>query len=964
MKTLCAPAAGRNIPDALREEADRAWERFVVACADARLSPPSHPEFVRVLRGVWACSSFVSQACIGHPDLIIDLTASGDLFRDMSPDEYGRRLRKALSVARDGDELGRLLRRHRRREMVRIAWRDLAGWTDIDQTLRETSWLAEAAIDAALDRIEAEQAPGDRHRGRGRLVVFGMGKLGGHELNFSSDVDLICAYDELGWPRSMRSSPEEFFADLVRRLVAAIGGITEEGFVFRVDLRLRPYGSSGPLAMSFGQIEEYYQSQGREWERYAMIKARPVAGNREAGQRLLEVLRPFVYRRYLDFGVFEALREMKALIDREAATKEKGDDIKLGPGGIREIEFIAQTYQLVRGGREPALRERSVILVLSRLAEAGHLPRAACAELTSAYRFLRRVENRLQMFADQQTHRLPAGDHLVPPARTASSPADRDRLRLAWSMGFQSWPELDAELDRHRHLVRHHFERVFAARAGRVTPAAARVDEVDFSALWREARDETGPATSGRGSGPFGDEGSRRLRALRESYLYRSLSETGRARMDRLMPLVLQSVAAAERPDVTLIRVLDLIEQIARRTAYLALLAEHPTVLTHMVQLCAASPWIARMLGKQPLLLDELIDPRTLFAPQDRAALERNLSERLDAVGPDDLEQQMEVLRQFKQAAVLRVAAADVAGAMPLMVVSDHLTDIAEVTLRAVLHLAQARMTRHDRRAEKAIARGFAIVGYGKLGGIELGYGSDLDLVFLHGGGADDAALPFYPRLAQRIVHLLSAHTPAGVLYEIDLQLRPSGSSGLLVSSIDAFEDYQRSEAWTWEHQALVRARVVAGDGAIARRFGAVRAEVLSRPRDEAALRRDIRDMRERMRKRLSHGGAGRFDLKQDRGGITDIEFLVQFAVLRWAHQYPVLVRWTDNVRLLETMAQAGVVAAEDAAMLSDAYRAYRARVHQLALQEVENPVVGEGEFARERAVVADLWHRMIGEPE
>ena len=936
MEFLVESIGSKAIPDLLRGRVEDAWDRFVAARGDGAW--PWHPEFRGVLQRVWACSDFVAQACIGRPNLLEDLCASGDLFIEYDADRYARRLERALAGVRDEDELSRILRREREREMVRIAWRDLAGWAGLEQTLGETSWLAEAAIDGALRPLERwagrrHGSPRGRRSGQAQaLAVLGMGKLGAFELNFSSDVDLICAYGEEGETRGRSAlSNEEFFSDVVRRLVGAIGRVTEDGFVFRVDLRLRPYGDSGPLAMSFGQMEEYYQLQGREWERYAMIKARPVAGDRITGWRLLKMLGPFVYRRYLDFGVFESLREMKALIEQETARKSLGDDIKLGAGGIREVEFIGQAYQLVRGGREPALRERGILAVLSRLADHEHLPRQAAVELCDAYRFLRRVENRLQMVADRQTHRLPEDEV--------------GRVRLAWSMGFTGWAEFLNTLNGHRDAVRRHFDRVFAATR-RGSPQAA-APAAGFAELWR------GTETSE----VFGEEAVRRLAVLRDSYLYRALSENGRTRLDRLMPLLLETIAGAERPGDTLIRVLGLIEQIARRTVYLALLTENPTIRNHMVQLCAASPWIARMLGEQPLLLDELIDPRSLFHPQDRTALEGELAARLGDIDAADLEQTMDALRHFKQASTLRVAAADVVGAMPLMVVSNHLSDIAEVVLDAVLRLAGNKAVRG------ATPAGFCIVAYGKLGGIELGYGSDLDLVFLHTAAADEPSARAYPRLAQRIVHLLTAHTAAGVLYEIDLRLRPSGGSGLLVSSIDGFDDYQRHQAWTWEHQALVRARAVAGDAAIARRFSEIRADVLGRVRDPETLRTEVRDMRERMLTELSRGGSGRFDLKQDRGGIADIEFLVQYAVLRWAHEHPALLRWTDNIRLLETLEHSGLFTAADTHTLTDCFRMFRARVHRLALQEIKDAVVDEVELAAERAAVTEIWERMMEEP-
>jgi glutamate-ammonia-ligase adenylyltransferase len=921
-----------------------------------------HPEVIAMLGQVWAGSPFVAQSCAIDPAMLADLLDSGDLLLNYGADGYQRRLARHIGTCEDEAALMRVLRRLRRREMVRIAWRDLCGWSDLETTLRETSWLAEAAIDGALScltrwAVEDNGQPRDAAGNPMGLAVLGMGKLGAWELNFSSDIDLIYAYAAdvaIDGPRSMDHSAH--FQEIGRRLVNVLGKSDEDGFVFRVDLRLRPYGDAGPLAMSIAQMEDYYQLQGREWERYAMIKARPVGGDRATGADLLGLLRPFVYRKYLDYGVFDSLREMKTMIDREAARRDMEDDIKRGPGGIREIEFIGQTYQLIRGGREPALREQRLLVVLERLAKTGHLPAETSRELAVSYRYLRRLENRLQIFADAQTHRLPQ-----------SAP---ERQRLAWTMGHEDAESFERTLTGHRRRVREHFDRIFAGTAHRRSASGS---GPDYAALWSaaatlparlaEAPEEVVSLAGGQSIPAFGDEGWRRLAALRDSYLYRSLSAIGRSRMDRLMPMLLEAVAMVPEPETTLPRVLEFIEHTARRTAYLALLADNPMVLTQMVELCAASPWIARMLGEQPLLLDELIDPGSLERPLARPALESEIAARLAAVDDDDLEQQMEALRQFKQANVLRVAAADIRGSMPLMVVSDHLTDIAEVCLGAVLRLAVAHTVARNRDARQAIDRGFAIVAYGKLGGIELGYGSDLDIVFLHGGTAENAAGPIYIRLGQRIIHMLSAHTPAGVLYPVDLRLRPSGSSGLLVSSLDAFEEYQRSQAWTWEHQALVRARVVAaiGDDVVERRFEDLRRSVLARPRDAAVLAAEIEDMRERMRRELSRGDDTRFDPKQDRGGIVDIEFIVQYAVLRWAATRPELLRWTDNIRLLETLKDAGLLGEREAAAMTDAYRALRARVHRLALQEISPALTPADEFSAERETVISVWRELIG---
>ena len=966
--TAEAHIADDRLPPAVAEAVGRRWRAFLEAAGRCGVEPPRHPDFLRSLSRVWAASEFVATRCIREPALLRGLLDSGDLLADDGPGELAARVAAALAGVRDEDDLARRLRRLRTREMVRIAWRDLAGWASLEETLRDLSGLADACIDAALGHLHAWLC---RRYGRpktaaGRpqqLVVLGMGKLGAGELNFSSDIDLVFAFPEPCQTRRRNGvSCEEFFTELGQGLIRALDAQTPEGFVFRVDMRLRPYGDSGPLVMSFDALEEYYQSQGREWERYAMIKARPVAGDAAAGQALMEMLRPFVYRRYLDFGAFEQLRDMKAMIEQEVARRGLSDDIKLGPGGIREVEFIVQVFQLVRGGREPALRERRLLVVLERLAELGLLPPETGRRLADAYRFLRRLENRLQAWNDEQTHQIPADP-------------DR-RLRLALAMGFDDWDACQAALERHRGFVAEQFQMIFAAPQGEAAAQAA-PDPVQTLARPCFAAEE--PDTARRILAAAGcddpDEMQRLLAGLCDCPAFRHMGEQGRQRLERLMPLLLGAVLEAERPAVTFGRVLTVLEAIAGRSVYLALLVENPMALSQFVRLCAASPWITHQLARHPLLLDELLDPRALYAPMERVRLEEELARRLEGVAPDDLETQMEVLRQFKHAAVLRVAAADVVGAAPLMVVSDYLTWIAEVVLVQVLALARAALAaRHG--APQCVERGrrrepgFAIIAYGKLGGIELNYGSDLDLVFVHDSAGrnqrTDGPRPldngvFFIRLAQRIVHMLDTLTPSGTLYEVDTRLRPNGASGLLAVPMDSFADYQRKEAWTWEHQALVRARAVAGDDPVRARFARVRREILGRPRDPDALRRDVREMRLRMRAELGSRRAGQFDLKQDPGGIADIEFMVQYGVLRWAAEHEALLRYTDNIRLLEALAAAGLLAEADAAALGNAYRVYRQKLHALALQERPARVPDQA-FLETRQQVMRIWRALMEE--
>ncbi len=955
----------QGLPPIQREQVGVFWEQFTAAAHAHEIDFPGDEALIQSLPGVWAASAFVAQTCIQMPALLIDLGAGGDLGKVYEPGAYRHRLEGVLQAVEDEEALLKVLRLFRRREMVRIAWRDLAGWADLAETLADLSALAAACVDGALRRLGEWQTvehgvPYGQDSGRCQsLVVIAMGKLGAGELNFSSDIDLICAYPEEGETRGGKRpiSNQEYFIKLARRLIHVLQTPTPDGFVFRVDMRLRPFGDSGPLVISFDAMEEYYQTHGREWERYAWIKAAAIAGDGNDGARLMALLRPFVYRRYLDFGAYESLRAMKVLIEAEVRRKGMVDNIKLGAGGIREIEFIGQAFQLIRGGRETELQVRPILIVLERLVAAGYLPDYAGRELTAAYRFLRRAENRLQEYADQQTHRLP------------NEP--QGQLRLAMAMGYGDWQGFIGALDRHRQRVQGHFQQVFAAPQ---TETPATNDGPDFVQLWAGIlNQEQGHAVLAAAGYERVEETLARIVRFRDSPTCRQLTARGRERLDHLMPLLLGAVAHAHDSATTLGRVLDLVEKIARRTTYLALLAESPMALSQLVRLCAASPWITGLLTLHPLLLDELLDPRSLYAPLNRSALEAELAADLARLGSDDLEQQMEVLRHFQQTNTLRVAAADVVGAYPLMVVSDHLTEIAEVVLKAVLRLAcEHLIERHGPPAclidDEQVEPGFAIIGYGKLGGIELGYGSDLDLVFLHGSGGEalgtQGSKPidnnvFFARLGQRIIHMMTAHTPAGVLYEVDMRLRPSGSSGMLVSSMAAFAEYQRHEAWTWEHQALVRARVVAGDPVVAEHYAAIRREVLGRERDRAQLRREVREMRERMRTELGQRDPARFDLKQDAGGIADIEFMVQYGVLAWANTHPELLRYTDNIRLLEGLARSGVMTTRDTELLSDIYRVYRAKVHQLTL--LKEPIVVDAQaFAEQRRAVARLWRALM----
>jgi len=961
---MSSPDRTIRLPEALHPALADARER-VEALLSVLDDPRLDQEVARSLPRVWLASEFVARQCERDPELVRDIVGSGELMLSYVPGLLAARLRDAVVSAADDVELARALRRARNREMVRIAWRDLAGWATLEETLADRSDLASAALDAALTRIN------QWHRERfgvlagvdGRpadLIVLGMGKLGAHELNFSSDVDLIFAFAAEGESDGERAlGAEEYFLRLGQRLIRAIDEVTPDGFVERVDMRLRPFGESGPLVMSVGAVETYYQVHGREWERYALIKARAVAGDLAGGERLIKALRPFVFRRYLDYGVFDSLRDMKGRIAGEVARRGMEQDIKLGRGGIREVEFIGQCFQLIRGGRDRRLQERGIERVLTLLGEQGSLPKDGAAGLLEAYRFLRRVENRIQQWAELQTHQLP-DDALA-------------QARLAWSMGFDGWVAFCVELDLHRGRVQGAFEEtVVGPRRGREAAArAAGLDQV-LAAPSGEAAD---PALAAKVADlGYEDPAAAlvQLARLRDGPAARAAAEQGRRRLAELAPTLLTAASRWPRPLATLGRLVDVVESLARRTTYLALLAEMPAALSQLTRLCAASGWIAEMVARQPVLLDELIDPRLFAEPPriaDHAAALAEAQALVETVdGVPDEEAELDALREWKQAATLRIAAADVGGALPLMKVSDHLTEIAECAVRAVLEMAwRNAVARHGvpRRPDGSRAP-FAVVAYGKLGGWELGYGSDLDLVFLHDAvdAQSDGPRPvdgqaFCMRLGQRIIHLLTTPTASGILYEVDTRLRPEGMKGSLVSSLAAFERYQREEAWTWEHQALLRARAVAGDPVLRERFAALRRAVLAQPRDRTKLKADVVAMRERMRREIprviaADDGAG-FDLKSDPGGITDLEFLVMHRVLAHAATHPALLDWPDVIRFLEGLSREDLMPAATAEGLADAYRALRGRVHAASLQG-DPALAGVDDLDAERTLVRRLW--------
>ncbi|MBE4430123.1 bifunctional [glutamate--ammonia ligase]-adenylyl-L-tyrosine phosphorylase/[glutamate--ammonia-ligase] adenylyltransferase [Vibrio parahaemolyticus] len=915
-------------------------------------------EVVEQFHYVSALSQFITETIRRDEALAQQLpTMLSELSRHQA---YRTRLAALLAECPDEMSGHRVLRQFRNREMVYIAWKDfLHAWT-LEESLRHLSQLAEAMIFETYQWQYkiccAEWGTPTNAEGEAQpMLIIGMGKLGGGELNFSSDIDLIFTYPENGETQGARRSiaNAQFFTRLGQRIIKALDQQTFDGFCYRVDMRLRPFGESGPLVMSYAALEDYYQEQGRDWERYAMIKARVMGCEMYPQyQELRKMLRPFVFRRYIDFSAIQSLRRMKSMISSEVRRRGLTNNIKLGAGGIREIEFIAQVFQLIRGGREPSLRNRGLLETLNGIEDLALLTPQEVSNLEAAYKYLRQLENLLQAMADKQTQTLPD--------------CDIERLKLATAMQLESWELLIEQTQQHMNKVHQVFETLIGDDEEDEGSTIAR----HFHELWDMANKQDvlelileqdiqveEPAIF-----------SKAIINFKADLAKKTLGPRGREVLNRLMPKVFDAVFAHPDAQFGLPRVLHLLHNICTRTTYLELLDEHPAALVQLVRLCTASPMISEQLSRYPILLDELIDPQQLYNPIPLDSYRTELRDFLARIPEDDMEQQMEALRQFKQICILRIAAADIAGVLPVMKVSDHLTYLAEAIVEAVVSQAWLQVSEkygEPTHVKDREGKGFAVIGYGKVGGWELGYNSDLDIVFMHDcpvnvytdGKKEIDGRQFYLRLAQRIIHIFSTRTASGILYEVDTRLRPSGASGLLVSPTDAFDDYQHQDAWTWEHQALVRARMIYGDEPLAIAFHNTRHDVLCKPRDEQTLKKEVVEMREKMRDHLGGKKPGRFMIKQDVGGITDIEFLAQYLVLNYSHEKPKLTRWCDNVRIYETLIAQGVMEEDQAMQLIRAYTTMRNEIHHRNLLNLDADVV-EDKFVAEREWVKQAWNQ------
>ena len=954
-----------TFPEILRDLLNTYWQQWQEACVrfdkDVSTIPPD------VFLDVCASSDFIARQIIHRPEIAETLFSSGDLEKDRSAEGYTVSLQEKLNTINDDNRLMAILRQFRHYEMVRIAWRDLSNVSSTTQTLKELSWLADACISVPLEYLYQDscEKTGVPQNSRGeaiRPMVIGMGKLGAYELNFSSDIDLIFFYSEQGETVGKRVlANSEFLTRLMQRFITVLNKTTVDGFVFRVDTRLRPFGDSGPLVMNFAGLENYYQTQGRSWERYAMIKARVIYGDEKDRKELTEILMPFVFRRYLDFGAFASIRKMKALIANEISSKGMEHNVKLGEGGIREIEFIGQAFQLIRGGREPELQVRGIVDVLKQLAELNDLPVQTVEHLLESYEFLRRLENRLQMLGDEQTHLLPV-DEL-------------NQARICHAMRMGSWPDVLEKTWEHRKRVHGYFEMVFAA------PQVTEVDaeEIDdfYHRLWVGQLDESAALEQLTEHGYYQAKVIWKLvNDFAGANVIHHIGDTARKRLDQLVPMILSAIESQKNPEQVLERVFEVVRSVIRRSVYLALLIEYPMALSQLIKLCAGSQLITRLMTKYPILLDDLLDPSELYRLPGLEEMQSQLDISSSRYDDDDLEQQMDVLRHFKHSQILRIAALDVAGDIDVFDISSQLSLLAELILQRVYLLAwQDSVKKFGKPVCQLNGSEFypqlAIVAYGKLGGQELGYNSDLDIVFLHNSAGEQQLTDgersvensvFFAKMTQRIIHILSSYTPAGRLYEVDTRLRPDGAKGLLVSSLASFEQYQLNQAWTWEHQALLRARIVVTNTQISAEFDRIRRSALSQAREQEKLLAEVREMRSKMRQHLGSKTAdGQFQLKQDAGGLVDIEFIVQYMVLSEAAKQPGLLDKCSTIELIDLLAESGVWTRRRANLLIGCYRHYRHLSHLRALDE--------GDLLFDEAEVGDccqkiraIWQEVLNE--
>ena len=893
-------------------------------------------------------SQYAEQVLSLHTPLLEQDFAIDQFQKSLTTSQIHSLVQDSLLDIQNENQWMSTLRILRARLMFRWIWQDANQLTDVVTLTRELSDFADASINAAKDfaRIPLLAKHGEPVGYGGKvqdLIVVAMGKLGAQELNLSSDIDLIFAFDEQGETNGRKCvDVQQFCIAWGQKIIYLLEHITADGFVFRVDMRLRPWGDGSALAISHAALEKYLSQHGREWERYAWIKARIVSGGSD-GDELLAMTRPFVFRKYVDYTAFEAMREMKAMIEREVARRNIEDDIKLGAGGIREVEFIVQVFQLIYGGSKLELQDRQCLVSLKHLGEVGLLDDEAVVDLEDAYLFLRRVEHAIQALNDQQTQSLPSE---IDP-----------RNRIVETLGFEDWDQFITVLNQKRQKVIYQFEHLIKEKGTETLAESFGQLEVRLESV-------------------LDDHAKNLIKEFWFGHAIKKLPAKAIQRLKEFWPHLIEAILQSDKPQTALVRLMPLIESVMRRTVYLVMLIESKGALQRLVKMATVSPWICEELTHYPVLLDEFLSMD--FELPKRKDLEDSLRQQLLRIEIDQMEDQMRVLRLFKKSNVLTVAASDVLAESPLMKVSDALTDIAEVSVIATLNLAyQITAKKHGYPLDAEGQRcsmdhiAFAVIGYGKVGGIELGYGSDLDLVFIHyideqsdtDGLKAISGFTFAMRVAQKFMSLMTTQTLDGRVYEIDTRLRPSGEAGLLVTSLKAFEQYQLKNAWVWEHQAIVRARSIAGESSLREKFEELRRVILTLPRDEHKVREEVLNMRQKMKDHLGSSKEqkkdGIFHLKQDAGGIVDIEFMAQYVVLAWSGTNADLAHYSDNVRILEDAAKARCLSSDDASALIQAYLSERAESHRLALAN-QSMQVSAADWFDTREVVCKLWQRLI----
>ena len=920
---------------------------------------------------IFTCSPWVEERCIANPELLKQALDSNTFQQIYTKETYQQQLKQL--TFNDFAQFSKKIRIWRTQAMLRIIWRNCAGWASLYETIADLSAMADAAIYFAEFTLftwlsEKYGVPFDQQGNPQHLLIIALGKLGGEELNLSSDVDLLFAYEHEGELVSSGLTYGEFYQRLAQQFIKLLNEITAEGFVFRVDMRLRPYGDSGPLVMSFAGLENYYQAQGREWERYALIKARPITGSIEAQQEFMSLIRPFVYRRYVDYTVLQALREMYALIMQENQRKNLQEHLKLGAGGIRSIEFIVQMHQLIRGGREPVLQQPHFFNAINQLRLLEISSPEITEDLRQAYVFLRITEHALQAVHDQQTHSLPH--------------SSEEKERLIYALGFATWADFYQELEKHRKIVKHYFSEYAEPPAvGGVTalPASALSPLVQ---VWSGKLEETAALNELKKIGFVEPQPIyTRLRYYAEHPQCRHLSPQAQQRLLAFVPVLLIELTKATDPFNTLTRTFDIVMAVVKRSAYLVLLLENPKALQRLVFLCGASSWVSHELVLHPLLLDELLDERTWARVPSTKEVINELQKALDKVASDDTEQQMDTLRHIKHINFFRVAVTEIHGFLNATQASLTLSMIARVIVQVVFILVlRQQMAKLSKKklVELSLVNElwqmrnlpFAIIAYGKLASLELNYTSDLDLVFIYATvnltpwGIDlneQDTHEFFLRVAKRMMHWLNTPTNMGVLFRVDTRLQPEGSAGLLVSEWQSFADYQQERTWIWEQQAMVSARMIYGPLSLRRKFRQLRRKILCQPRQLPDLSQEIIAMRTRMQQyaKSSQSGITGFNLKTDPGGMVDVEFIIQYAVLGYAARYPELIKYTDIAHLCSELYTLQILNKEQVNNLRTAYNIYKERAHQLALQNLPT-VVGTDEYQEWRQKIKDCWSNFL----